>query len=75
MKIASFNIYGVLSPVKRGKILSKLKKARAEFVFVQETHLNDAEHSKRVLRRYTLHPINLYVKEEWTYLYIQTIKL
>lgn len=46
MKIASFNVNGIVSPVKRGKILSKLKKARAEVVFLQETHINDAEHSK-----------------------------
>lgn len=45
MKIALFNVIGVLSPVKIGKILSKLK-AIAEVVFLQETHLNNAEHSK-----------------------------
>lgn len=40
MKIALFNVNGVISPVKRGKILSKLKKAGAE------THLTDADYSK-----------------------------
>lgn len=48
MKIVSFNVNGVLNPVKRGKIFSKLKKSRAEVVFLQETHLNDAEHLKLV---------------------------
>lgn len=32
----------------RGKIFSKLKKAREEVVFLQETHLNDAEHLKLI---------------------------
>lgn len=48
MKIVSFNVNGVLNPVKRGKIFSKLKKARAEVVFLQETHLNDVEHLKLI---------------------------
>lgn len=46
LKIASFNINGVLNPVKRGKILSKLKKDKIHIAFLQETHLNDSEHTK-----------------------------
>lgn len=46
LKIASFNINGVLNPVKRGKILSKLKKDRIQIAFLQESHLNDSEHAK-----------------------------
>lgn len=42
MKIASFK----QERDKRGKILSKLKKAGAEVVFLQETHLNDTEYLK-----------------------------
>lgn len=44
--IATFNINGVLNPVKRGKILSKLKKDKTQVAFLQETHLNDSEHAK-----------------------------
>lgn len=46
MKIVWFNVNGLINPVKRAKILSKLKKARADVVFLQETHLNDSEHKK-----------------------------
>ena len=44
LKIASFNINGVLNPVKREKILSKLKKDKIQIAFLQETHLSDSEH-------------------------------
>ena len=46
LKIASFNINGVLNPVKRWKILSKLKKDKIQIALLQETHLNDSEHAK-----------------------------
>lgn len=46
LKIASFNINGVLNPVKRGKILSKLRKDKIQIAFLQETHLSDSEHTK-----------------------------
>lgn len=46
LKRATFNINGVLNPVKRGKILSKLKKDKIQVAFLQETHLNDSEHAK-----------------------------
>lgn len=41
LKIALCNINGVLSPVKRGKILSKLKKDKIQIAFLQESHLSD----------------------------------
>lgn len=46
IKIVSFNINGVLNPIKRSKILSKMKKENAQVVFLQETHLNSVEHEK-----------------------------
>lgn len=46
IKIVSFNINGVLNPIKRNKILSKMKKENAHVVFLQETHLNPIEHEK-----------------------------
>lgn len=38
LKIISFNVNGVLNPIKRSKILSKLKKEKAQIAFLQETH-------------------------------------
>uniref|UniRef100_A0A3Q3A4Q3 Reverse transcriptase domain-containing protein n=1 Tax=Kryptolebias marmoratus TaxID=37003 RepID=A0A3Q3A4Q3_KRYMA len=46
LKVASFNINGVLNPVKRERILSKLRKDKVQVAFLQETHLNDLEHAK-----------------------------
>lgn len=46
LKITSFNVNGVLNPIKRSKILSKMKKENAHIVYLQETHLNSAEHEK-----------------------------
>uniref|UniRef100_A0AAQ6ABA7 Reverse transcriptase domain-containing protein n=1 Tax=Amphiprion ocellaris TaxID=80972 RepID=A0AAQ6ABA7_AMPOC len=46
LKIISFNVNGVLNPVKRSKILSKLKKERAQIAFLQETHMSKLEHVK-----------------------------
>lgn len=49
LKIVSFNVNGVLNPVKRSKMLSKMKRDRARVAYLQEMHLNDKEHEK--LRR------------------------
>ena len=46
LKIVSFNINGIHSPVKRAKILSKLKKDKIQIAFLQESHLSDSEHAK-----------------------------
>ena len=46
VKIISFNINGMLNPVKRGKVLSKLKKDKIQVAFLQESHLSDSEHAK-----------------------------
>lgn len=46
VKIISFNVNGVLNPIKRSKILSKLKKEKAQVAFLQETHLSQSEHVK-----------------------------
>lgn len=45
IKMASLNINGVLNPIKRRKILSKLKD-KVQIAYLQETHLNDFEHTK-----------------------------
>lgn len=46
IKITSFNVNGVHNPIKRSKILSKLKKGKTHIAFLQETHLNEIEHRK-----------------------------
>ena len=46
VKIISYNVNGLLNPIKRSKILTKMKKERAHVVYLQETHLNDKEHEK-----------------------------
>ncbi|MBN3318674.1 CAPS2 protein, partial [Atractosteus spatula] len=49
LKIVTFNVNGVLNPIKRSKILSKMKKEGAHIAFLQDTHLSVLEHEK--LRR------------------------
>lgn len=46
LKIVSYNVIGLLSPIKRSKILTKLKRDRTEIAFLQETHLSQVEHAK-----------------------------
>ena len=46
LKLASFNVNGVLNPTKRNKILSKLRKEKVQIAMLQETHLNSLEHEK-----------------------------
>lgn len=46
IKIISFNVNVLTNPVKRCKILTKVKKDQAQVVYFQETHLNDDEHEK-----------------------------
>lgn len=54
IKVVSYNMNGVLNPIKSSKILSKMKKDRAGIVFLQETHLTEKQHEK--LKR-TIHSI------------------
>lgn len=54
MRIVLLNVNGVIDPVNRANILSKLKMTRADVVFLQETHLNNSEHkndSKRASKK------------------------
>lgn len=46
IRVASFNVNGILHEIKRGKILSKLRREKIQIAFLQETHLSDTEHSK-----------------------------
>lgn len=46
LKIVSFNVNGLLNPIKCSKVLAKMKKEQAHIVYLQETHLNNTEHEK-----------------------------
>ena len=46
IRIASYNVNGLHNPIKRGKILSQMKKEKIQVGLIQETHLNDLEHAK-----------------------------
>lgn len=46
LKLATYNVNGLNNPVKRGTILSKLKKDKVQIAYLQETHLNAIEHAK-----------------------------
>lgn len=47
--VFSYNVKGIINPIKRKKILTQLKKLNCSIGLLQETHLNDVEHRK--LRR------------------------
>ena len=44
VKFISFNVNGLLNPIKCSKILTQMRKEQAHVVYLQETHLNDKEH-------------------------------
>lgn len=47
VRVASYNANGVLNPIKRSKILSKLKRDKAQVIYLQETHMmSDSEAGK-----------------------------
>lgn len=46
LKVISYNVKGLHSPIKKKKILNQLKRANCQIAFLQETHLSDIEHEK-----------------------------
>lgn len=46
IKIMSLNVNGIGNPVKRAKIITKIKKEKTQIAFLQETHLSKTEHEK-----------------------------
>lgn len=46
IKISSYNVNGLLNPIKRSKILNKMKKEGVGVALLQETHLTEKEHDK-----------------------------
>lgn len=39
LKCVSLNLNGLNNPIKRGKVLNKLKKEKADIIYLQETHI------------------------------------
>lgn len=46
LKIVSINVNGLGNPIKRSRVLTKLKRDRAQVIFIQETHMSKEEHEK-----------------------------
>lgn len=46
LKIASLNVNGLSNPVKRSRVLAKMKKDKSQIIFLQETHMSRLEHEK-----------------------------
>ena len=46
LKVVSLNVNGLNNPMKRGKVVTKLKKEKSQISYLQETHLSDQEHEK-----------------------------
>lgn len=45
-KIITLNVNGLHNPVKRSKVIAKIKKENIQVAFWQETHLSNLEHEK-----------------------------
>ena len=50
VRLVSLNVNGLNTPKKRDRVMTKVKKDRAQIIYLQETHLNKVEHDK--LKRY-----------------------
>ncbi len=46
LKIASLNVNGLNNPVKRSRVLAKMRRDTTQVVFLQETHMTQQEHEK-----------------------------
>ena len=44
LTIASWNVNGLNNPVKRGKVMAKIRRENNKVIFLQETHLSRNEH-------------------------------
>ncbi len=50
---ASLNVNDLSNPVKRSKVLAKMKKDKVQVIFLQETHMSRKEHEKMKKFGYT----------------------
>lgn len=46
LRLMSLNVNGLGNPIKRAKVMTKLKKEKMHITFLQETHLTKQEHEK-----------------------------
>lgn len=46
LRVASLNVNGLNNPIKRAKIIAKMKKEEIQLINLQETHLSHNEHEK-----------------------------
>lgn len=70
LRLCTWNVRGVHSPIKRRKILTFLKKEYIDIALLQETHLDDVEtrnYSRVGLNRYFSPHLPQEV-EEWQFL-------
>lgn len=44
--IITLNVNGLHNPVKRSKVIAKIKRENIQVAFWQETHLSNSEHEK-----------------------------
>lgn len=44
--VITLNVNGLHNPIKRGKVIAKMKREKLHVIFWQETHLNSTEHEK-----------------------------
>lgn len=47
-RIVTLNVNGLLSPIKRSKLVAKMKREKKLIFFWQETHLSCSEHEKLI---------------------------
>lgn len=45
-RVITLNVNGLHNPIKRSRVISKMKREKVQIIFWQETHLSDAEHDK-----------------------------
>ena len=45
-KVITLNVNGLQNPIKRNKLITKMKREKQHIIFWQETHLCDKEHEK-----------------------------
>ncbi len=45
-RVITLNVNGLHNPIKRGRVIAKMKREKPHVIFWQETHLNCTEHEK-----------------------------
>lgn len=63
IKVITYNVNGLGNPIKRSKIMAKLKREEVEVALLQETHLLNSEHENFLIN--TRLPIDRAQREGW----------